>query len=71
MNLFFYLIWIKALKTVKKLFLVVINGEGRYKTVWDGERRWETVRDGKGRECHDDGRSVTMDHDGLKMVMGR
>jgi hypothetical protein len=30
---------IKALKTVKKLFSMVINGEGRHKTVKDdGER---------------------------------
>jgi hypothetical protein len=40
---------------------MVINGEGRYKTVGNGE----------GRECHDDGRSVTMGHDGSKMVTER
>ena len=33
-----------------------------------------TVRDGgdgEGWECHDDGRSVTMGHDDLKIVMGQ
>ena len=26
---------------------------------------------GEGRECHDDGRSVTMGHDDLKIATGR
>ena len=47
-NRFFYLVWIKALKTLKKLFLMVINGEGRYKTVKDGAGQCGTVRDGWG-----------------------
>jgi hypothetical protein len=29
------------------------------------------VWNGEGLECHDDGRNVTMGHDGLKMVTGR
>ena len=30
-----------------------------------------TVENGEGRECHDDGRSVTTGHDDLNMVTGR
>jgi hypothetical protein len=49
----------------------VKDDEGRWGTARDGEGRYKTVRDGEGLLCHDDGRSVTMDHDGLKMVTGR
>jgi hypothetical protein len=61
MNLFFYSIRKKALKTVKKLFLMVING---------GERSG-TVGNGEGRDCHNDGRSVTMGHYDSKKVTRR
>ena len=39
----------------------------------NGGEYWGTcaVRVGEGPQCHDDGRSVTIGHDGLKMVTGR
>jgi YD repeat-containing protein len=49
----------------------VRDGQGRSGTVRDGQGRLGTVRDGQGLWCHDDGRSVTMGHDDLKMVTGR
>jgi hypothetical protein len=40
-------------------------------TVRNGQERWETVGNGEGLKCHDDGRSVTMGRDDLKMVTAR
>ena len=49
----------------------MINGVERSGTVRNGEERWETMRNDEGVWCHDGGRSVTMVHDDLKMVMER
>jgi hypothetical protein len=35
------------------------------------EGRWITLKYGEGCECHDDGRSITMGHDDLKIATGR